>query len=70
MLEILLGSKFGGSSSEETVPDDHAGMIAVANASRDAMITQSNNNLLATQTEAAVMEAQFQTLAWRRRWRI
>ncbi len=48
-------------------------MIAAANASRDAQINGSNNMLLATQTQAAVMElgimegsqnAHFQTLAW------
>jgi hypothetical protein len=46
---------------------------AAANASRDAQIAESKNNLLAMQAQAAVMElgilensknAQFQTLAW------
>ena len=60
-------------SSTTNMPDNNAGMIAMANASKDAAIAQSNNMLLATQTQAAVMElgilensknAQFQTLAW------
>ena len=55
------------------MPDNNPGMIAMAEASRDAAIVQSNNQLLATQTQAAVMQlgilensknAQFQTLAW------
>ncbi len=60
-------------STQNVLPDNNPGMIAAANASRDAQINGSNNMLLATQTQAAVMQlgilensknAQFQTLAW------
>jgi hypothetical protein len=55
------------------MPDNNEGMAAMAAASADAAKTQSNNNLLAMQTQAMVMElgilensknAHFQTLAW------
>lgn len=55
------------------MPDSNPGMIAAANASKDAQIAQSNNNLMGMQTMAAVQQlgilensknAQFQTLAW------
>ena len=42
--------------SKTSMPDNNAGMIAMANASKDAAITQSNNNLMGMQTQAAVME--------------
>ena len=65
------GKKSGGGGGGGGISNE--AMIAMANASRDAQIAQSYNNLLATQTQAAVMElgilensknAQFQTLAW------
>jgi hypothetical protein len=60
------GGGGGGSSSGSSD-------AAAANASRDAAIAQSNNNLMAMQAQVAVMElgilensknSQFQTLAW------
>jgi len=68
----LLGG-LGSRSGNDSAPDSNEGLIAMANASKDAAIAQSNNQLLATQTQAAVMQlgilensknAQFQTLAW------
>lgn len=55
------------------MPDNNPGLIASANASKDAAIGQSNNMVQIAQTQAAVMQlgilensknAQFQTLAW------
>lgn len=60
-------------SSTTQAPDNNAGMIAMANASKDAAIAQSNNMVQIAQTNAATMQlgilqnsqnAQFQTLAW------
>lgn len=61
----------GGSKTE--MPNNNPGLEAMAAASRDSMITQSNNQVLMAQTNAATMQlgimqssqnAQFQTLAW------
>jgi hypothetical protein len=71
-LGFFLGSRSGGDSAQ-AVPDSNEALIATANASRDVQVTQSNNNLLAMQTQAAVMtlgilenarNARFQTMAW------
>jgi hypothetical protein len=59
--------------SQTTMPDNNPGLIASANASKDAAIAQSNNMVSISQTQAATMQlgilensknAQFQTLAW------
>lgn len=70
----LVGGIFGGDSGGGgTGGASNDALVASANASRDAQIAQSNNNLLAAQTQAAVMQlgieqnsinAQFQTMAW------
>lgn len=63
----------GGGSDQPALPDNNPGLIAQANASRDAAIAQSNNMVSIAQTQAATMQlgilqssqdAQFQTLAW------
>jgi hypothetical protein len=61
----------GGSTTN--MPDNNPGLEAMANASRDAAIAQSNAQVSIAQTNAATMQlgilkssqdAQFQTLAW------
>ena len=61
----------GGSTTH--MPDNNPGLIASANASKDAAVAQSNNMVSISQTQAATMQlgilensknAQFQTLAW------
>lgn len=60
-------------SSTTNMPDNNPGLEAMANASRDAAIAQSNAQVSIAQTNAATMQlgilkssqdAQFQTLAW------
>jgi len=68
---------FSGGNSNETqgpsTPDPNAGLTAMANASRDTAIAQSNAQVQMAQMQAATMQlgilqssqqAQFQTLAW------
>lgn len=77
LLDAVLGgisSVLGVGSGELTpIQDPNAGLIAMANASRDVAIAQSNAQVQMAQTQAATMQlgilqhsqdAQFQTLAW------
>lgn len=71
---IVTGDGFlSGGGAQPAGPDNNAGLIAQANASRDAAIAQSNAQVQIAQTQAATMQlgilkssqdAQFQTLAW------
>lgn len=75
----FIGNVLGGPFSTDSgstgpaLPDNNPGMIAMANASKEMGIVQSNNQVLMAQTQAATMQlgilqnsqqAQFQTLAW------
>lgn len=74
MIEMLsLMGMMADSDDPNPTPNNNPGMIAMADASRDAAIAQSNNQVQMAQTQAAVMQlgilensknAQFQTLAW------
>jgi phage tail tape-measure protein len=70
----VAGAIIGGSDDSPPPPPDHnPALVAMATASRDAAIAQSNAQVTIAQTQAATQQlgilkhsqdAQFQTLAW------